>query len=411
MNFDISAAEKKHLRELAKRQREYANLPVMAERTRLWILHNRLQGERPMVVMEEGTFLGELLPPPQCESPAAAMIERQLAHSIAVHERIDDDKVIPDFFDVGLSIDVTWFGHTPKRTVASEGLGFHVTPLIEQIGRDFDKLGPSVFRFDAEHTDRFADAVNETIGDILPIRRKNHINHWCFGITQHMVNLMGMENMLCAMMDEPEEFHRLMRFITDELLRFLRWQQENGLLPLNNGNDYMGSGSYCFFDGPLGEPVCGPVRSVDLWGHLNSQESVGISARMYREMIFPYYAELAAQFGLLYYGCCEPVNAIWDDCLSHLPNLRKVSISPWCDEDFMAQRLAGSRTIYSRKPSPNFIGVHPALDADAFRAHIRKTADLTKGCKTEYIFRDIYTLSGNPGKVKEAVRITRELTQ
>ncbi len=220
-----------------------------------------------------------------------------------------------------------------------------------------------------------------------------------------------MENMLCAMMDEPEEFHRLMRFITDELLRFLRWQQESGLLLLNNGNDYMGSGSYCFHDGPLAEPISGPVRSVDLWGHLNSQESVGISPRMYRELIFPYYAELAAQFGLLYYGCCEPVNAIWDDCLAHLPNLRKVSISAWCDEEFMAQRLAGSRTIYSRKPSPNFIGVHPAFDADAFRAHIQKTADLTKGCKTEYIFRDIYTLSGNPGKVKEAVRITRELTQ
>ena len=52
-----------------------------------------------------------------------------------------------------------------------------------------------------------------------------------------------------------------------------------------------------------------------------------------------------------------------------------------------------------------------AFDEDAFRAYIRKTVELTKNCKTEFIFRDIYRLNGNLEKVKRAVAIVREETQ
>ena len=409
-DFNISTQERMYLREIAKKQLEYAKLPVMAERERLWRLHNALQGERPMIVMEEATFLGDIMPPLQCENSAAQAIERQLLHNITVHEMIDDDKVVPDFFDVPLKINVKWFGHDPQRTSADQSIGFHIDPVIESAAADFDKLKPSSFSYDQAGTQKHVDLVNETIGDILPAKLKNHINHWCFGITQHIVNLMTMENMFVSMMDEPEDFHRLMRFVTDELHRFLRWQEENRLLLLNHGNDYMGSGSYCFLDGFTDASVSEPVRSTSLWGHLNSQESVGISPSMFQNFMFPYYAEIASEFGLLYYGCCEPVDTIWDDCLSKLDNLRKVSISPWCDEEFMAKQLSGSQIIYSRKPSPNLIGLNHAFDDTAFRSHIQKTANLTRDCKTEFIFRDIYKLSGNTDKVRQAVSITREVT-
>ena len=65
---------------------------------------------------------------------------------------------------------------------------------------------------------------------------------------------------------------------------------------------------------------------------MDSQETSGLSPRMYAEIVFPYYREVMAQFGLVSYGCCEATHAIWEDCLSKVPNLRKVSISPWCDE-------------------------------------------------------------------------------
>jgi hypothetical protein len=47
INSTIPAPEKEYLRNLAKKLLDYARLPVMAERKRLWYLHNRLTGERP----------------------------------------------------------------------------------------------------------------------------------------------------------------------------------------------------------------------------------------------------------------------------------------------------------------------------------------------------------------------------
>ena len=64
-DFIITAEERRYLRELAKKQAEYAALPIMAERTALWYRHNALRGERPVVVMEMGTFERDMLPDPQ----------------------------------------------------------------------------------------------------------------------------------------------------------------------------------------------------------------------------------------------------------------------------------------------------------------------------------------------------------
>ena len=407
MSDRITASERDILRTLAKQQREYANLPVMAERERLWYLHNHLQGERPMVVMEEDAFIKEMLPLLRCENAAARQIEARLLQTIAAHEQIGDDKVVPDFYAVFSDIDFDFLGPPRQRTSAQKGVGFHIDPVIETLPEDLSKLRDTLYVYDKEKTERKIAAAQDVLGDILPVVYKNNFVHWNFGITMWLLLLMGMENMFYAMATEPESFHKLMRMATDDLIRCLRWQEENNLLTLNNGNDYLGSGSYCFNRVLPGADFAGTVRSANLWGHLNSQESVGISPGMFAEFIFPYYAELAAQFGLVYYGCCEPVHAYWDNCLCNLPGLRKVSISAWCDEEMMGQRLQSGRVIYSRKPSPNFLGVERAFDEQAFTAHIQKTAGLAKGCRAEFIFRDVYSLHGNPEKARRAVEITR----
>ncbi|MDR2631360.1 MAG: hypothetical protein LBC60_10595 [Spirochaetaceae bacterium] len=408
----IPAAEKEYLRELAKKQREYANLPVMAERKRLWYLHNRLAGERPMVVMEEDTFLPDILPKRRCEHPLAALIEGQLGQIIAAHETFDDDKVVPDFFSVNFAITTDFLGQKQKRIFAGQGPGFHIEPAFETLEEGLPLLRPSEYHCDEEAAKTLEKAAQDILGDILPLVRKNAFNHWFFTPTQLVVNLMGMENMYYAMMSEAEDFHRLMRLVVDDLKCCLRWQEEQGLLVLNNGNDYMGSGSFCFSDELPQEDYDGRIRSRDLWGHINSQESIGISPEQFAEFVYPYYEELAAEYGLVYYGCCEPVHAYWDSSLCRLPNLRKISISPWCDEGIMAERLAGSNVIYSRKPSPNFIGIKAEFDEEAFSAYIQKTAAALKGrCRAEFIFRDIYTLSGNPAKTRRAVELTRRIAE
>ena len=75
----------------------------------------------------------------------------------------------------------------------------------------------------------------------------------------------------------------------------------------------------------------------------------------------------------------------------------------------MGEALRGSGVIYSRKPSPNFIGVGAELDEEGFAAHISKTLTAARGCSAEIIFRDIYTLTGDRSKPGRAVQITRDL--
>ncbi|MGI5958831.1 MAG: hypothetical protein ACOX60_05395 [Massiliimalia sp.] len=402
----ITQKEREYLRELAKKQAEYAALPIMEERKRRWYLHNSLQGEEPMVVMEEMSFLDEILPPAQCETPLAKEMERQLLQNILAYEKINDDKVMPSTYDFPMQMDIKLWQHEPKKTFSQDGLGYHIDPMFEDLESGMEKLKPSLFSYDQQANQSRMDQVNDVLGDILPVRFINMQNYWGCGITQKAVDIMGMENMFCSMMIEPDLFHEFMSFITDDIIRCLRWQEENHLIMLNNGNDYMGSGSYCF-NHEL-ETFDGTVRSINTWGHLNSQESIGISPELYHEFVYPYYAKLAKEFGLVYYGCCEPVDPFWDDSISKYENLRKVSISAWCNEEFMAERLSGSKIIYSRKPSPNFIGIEKQFDEDAFRAYIRKTMELTKNCKKEFIFRDIYKLNGNEQKVRRAVEIVRE---
>lgn len=97
--------------------------------------------------------------------------------------------------------------------------------------------------------------------------------------------------------------------------------------------------------------------------------------------------------------------------LSRFTNLRRISISPWCDEQMMGQALRGKRIVYHRKPSPNFLGVGDKLDEEGLRAHIRQTVDCARGCTLEFTQRDVYTVHGSTQKVARYVEILREETQ
>jgi len=86
----VTEKEKQYLRDLAKKQMEYAHLDIMKERTQQWYEHNALCGTRPMLIMEMSTFQDSILPKPHCQSPEAQEIERQLMIPIINHELIDD---------------------------------------------------------------------------------------------------------------------------------------------------------------------------------------------------------------------------------------------------------------------------------------------------------------------------------
>ncbi|MCL2035306.1 MAG: hypothetical protein FWG94_11355 [Oscillospiraceae bacterium] len=74
----------------------------------------------------------------------------------------------------------------------------------------------------------------------------------------------------------------------------------------------------------------------------------------------------------------------------------------------MGEALRGRKTVYHRKPSPNFLSVGAPLDEDAFRGHIQKTLNAAKGCTLEITQRDVYTISNNENKARRHVGVIKE---
>lgn len=391
--------EKEYLKELGKRYEELAHSPVMAKRADLWLRHNDGDRSCSPVIIEIDSFLKDLLPELKCQDPFYRELEQIMLQEIVRAEEVGDDRVIPEKLELPMHIRFRHLDHVAKVTHASE-YGFHPEPVILDIEKDLAKLKPSVYSYDpAENAERL-----ERANEILPAELSNQSLRWLLMYTKCVVDMMGMEPYFYAMFDYPDKVHELLEFLRVDLEQYILWQEKEGLLTPTNGNHYVGSGSYGFTKTLTNEPVLS-----QMWGNMNSQESVGISPEMFGEFVFPYYEKTARLFGKVYWGCCEPVDGIWDDYISKLPHLSKVSISAWCNEDIMGEKLANSHVIYSRKPSPNFVGVPDVFDEEAFAAHIRKTAQSARDCNIEVIMRDIYTLKGDRSRAKKAVDITRSI--
>lgn len=414
MDYIIEENDRTILRELAKHQLELANREDNLEKKRLWYLHNALKGPRPMVHLEMWTFSQEILPQRlKCQGEFARQVETALYCNFLNQELFGDDRVTPDYFPLNYDC---WFqlfdipvhvDHTTNGQ-GQESLGHHFVSVLTDLAEDYPKLKPSSFGVDRETTEKKRNAINEAIGDILPVRMSMDC---LYSVpTQMLVHIMSMEDMMLSMYDEPELFQEMMGRIADDTIAYYRFLEKERLILPTTSFESVGQGTWSFNEELPGweEWEKRPFTTKDVWGFMDSQETVGISPEMYEEFIFPCYQKISGQYGLLSYGCCEPTDPIWDRCISKLPNLRKVSISPWCKEEFMGERLAGSSVIYHRKPSPNFLGVDAELDEEALRAHIRKSLLAARGCKMEITQRDVYTIHHNEKKARRYVEIIRQ---
>ena len=412
--YTISASDREILREVAKRQLEFANMEENKQKIKNWYLHNALKGEKPMIHLELWTFAQEILPQRlRCQGEYARQIETALYGNFINQELFGDDKVTPDFYPMGYD---TWFtlfdipvhvAHTTDKD-GNQSLGHQFQSVLEDLEEDYHKLKETKFGVDTELTMRKKQVIEEAIGDILPVKLQMDC---LYSVpTQMLVHIMSMENMMFAMYDYPELFKEMMDRIANDTLAYYKMLEEKRLILPTTSFESVGQGTWSFTEELPGweEWEKRPFTTKDVWGFMDSQETVGISPQMYEEFIFPCYKKISETYGMLSYGCCEPVDPIWDNCLSKLSNLRKVSISPWCKEEFMGERLKGTKVIYHRKPSPNLIGVDKVLDEDAVRKHIRKSLEAARGCKMEITQRDVYTIHNDVSKAKRYIELIRE---
>ena len=402
----ISAKDLGILREIAARKAALAHCTRNDEILAMW--HKQAQGVRdtPTVRLLYSNFKDEVLNARlRCEGNDARALEARLLAPMVGRELFDDDTPISDTFDVNL---ITWaspFGTKPKRTYAKNSKGFHIDPLTDDIEADIDLFRGGYFRSDLPATKAYCAYADEIFGDILPSRIT--VSSLTGAMTNPLVQLIGMENYYLAMYDAPDALHEIMETATSLYERYYDHLEAEKLLLPTNGYAPLAQESFSFTEEL---PAEGPITSTtQMWGFLESQETTAVSPETYGEFVYPYMDRLVKRYGLLSYGCCERVDALWENYLSKWNNLRKLSVSPFNDERRVGEYLRGTRVVYYSKPRAEFVTNPGPLDEEALRIYFREVAEAASGCLFEVAQREVGTIFGDFERGRRYVQIAREV--
>ena len=362
----IAASDRVLLRELAHRVRELSERPIEAEKRQLWLDHNELKATRPVVFCDPEHGWTEILPESvlACRGDMARSWEMLLRKEIFWAEGMRDDKVIEAVFRVPHVSRLTGWGLS-ERKIQHDEQGSYVweAPLTDYAMMDRLRF-PQVEVDEADSRD-LLDLAREVFGDILEVRRHSTW-WWTLGMTWTLVNLRGLSQVLYDFLDNSDSLHSLMAFLRDGTLSLLDRLEQQDLLALNNDGTYVGSGGFGWSRELPAPDFAGHVRTRDMWGFGESQETTCVSPEMFAEFVLPYQVPVLDRFGLNCYGCCEPLDARWQHVLQ-VPRLRRVSVSPWASVPGMAERL-GERYIFSYKPNPAYLAT-PTPDFGTIPRH------------------------------------------
>ncbi len=402
----VSDRDRDVLRGLAEQMGQLAVRPIEAEKRDLWYRHNALEATRPVVFCDPENGWNEIITPDQleCEGELARGWEMFLRKEIFWGRSMGDDKVIDAVFNVPYVFTESDWGMAEKVIKVATHGSYRWDPPLRSYD-DLEQLRFPEITLDHQTGDRLLELAREAFGNTLEVQRKG-VWWWTLGMTWTAINLRGLTQIMMDMYDNPIGLHRLMEILRDGHLAKLDFLQENGLLSLNTGNTYVGSGGFGFTDKLPQDDFDGQhVRTMDMWGFCESQETVRVSPKMFEEFVFPYQMPIMERFGLNCYGCCEPLDTRWE-VVKQFPRLRRVSVSAWADFEKMAENLGGDY-IYSLKPTPADLAL-PQIDEARIREDLRRMLEITRGCRVEVIMKDNHTIGNNPQNVTRWCQIAQE---
>ncbi len=405
----ISARDRAILRDLAQRIADLAADPVQEQRRRVWYAQNALKPVRPPVfISPEGSWT-ELIPEEslRCEGSAARDIERGLRRRIYPHEHFGDDQVVDAEYRVPFAVSSTGWGLRPKVTHPRAARGAYIWDAPIQRAQDIERIRTPTATHDPEESARRLARHQELLGDILDVKLHGRW-WWALGLIDEWTQLRGITQTFWDMIDDPEMVHAGMRRLMEGKLAWLEQLEELGVLSLNNGNDYVGSGGFGYTDELPAEDFAGRVRLRDMWGFCEAQTMSEVSPAMHERYVLPYQLPILERFGLNCYGCCEPLDLKLDFLLARVPRLRRISISPWADVPRTAEIL-GNRAIFSWKPNPALLAA-VQFDEEAVRRDIRETLAVARanGCVVEIVLKDTHTCNHRPERFDRWAQIALE---
>ncbi|MCK4590392.1 MAG: hypothetical protein KAT86_01460, partial [Candidatus Latescibacteria bacterium] len=363
------------LRELAKQYQDICADPVQEERRALWRKHNSLKGTRPLIYVR--AFAWHEMPQSECmcENPFFRQYEDFFRRHL-FWNTFDDDSIFEPWVTVQATRTCNGWGVSGERNFSDEpGGSFKVDYPIKQLS-DMETLRVPWHGVDEKKTSENAERLSNTIGDIIAINvdRGPAYRMWTGDLSTDLGYLRGIEHFMVDMLDNPDWLHRLVRFMSD------------GVLKTHDEAERAGDWGLCAHQNqamPYAEELKDPAPNVNgversqLWGYIAAQELTAVSPAMHDEFMLQYQLPILKPFGLVAYGCCEDLtNKI--DMLRQIPNLRRIAVSPFADVVKCAEQI-GRDYVVSYRPSPADM-VSYGFDRDRIRSILTTDLETCKDC-------------------------------
>jgi hypothetical protein len=401
------------LRDLGRQVAEIAALPDQQRTIAFWKKLNGLKPARPMVAIDqipwhEMNVNDELTL--RCTDAEAKKVETDLRRRLYRWRHMRADYVMEATLgiapvltgtDIGPKVEEDRAVGDPQNSVVG-----HLYHDQIQTEADLAKITMPQVQYDAAATGADIAAWREVFDGILTVEMQGMgpmLNVW-----DAIVMWRSVEGILMDLADRPEFLHQLMRRVTDAYSSRLDQYEALGVMAKHQ------SWIHCTgaWTDELPAPGFNPAkpRLKDNWVSGMAQIFGSVSPAMHQEFDLDYLNPLYARFGLVYYGCCEPLHAKLD-IVRKIPNVRKVSMSPWVDEDAGAAGL-GTKYVFSRKPTPALLA-GDRWDPQAVEDHLRKTITACRrtGTPLELIIKDISTVRYEPQRLWQWNDIAMRLVQ
>jgi hypothetical protein len=404
------------LRRLAGEVADIAALPVHREKAALWRRLNDLESVRPMVWINEVCW-HEMNVDDELtlttEHPWARDQERDLRRTLYQWRHMPGDMIVSDFLACPLAAHSTDFGiledvDLVKTDEKSEVVSRHFKIQIRDLP-DLEKIQMPRVAHHAAATEFRYRAMCDVYRDIMPVRKVGQTHIW-FTPWDYLIRWWGIEEAMLDMIERPALVHAGVERMVDAWMVELDQFVEQNLLSLDCDNTRIGSGGYGYTSRLPGEPFDpNYVKPHNLWGCSNAQIFSAVSPRMHWEFALEHDLRWLARFGLTYYGCCEPLDRKID-LLRRIPNLRKISVSPWCNTVRAVEQIGGDYVI-SRKPSPAILAEdnwHPERARQDLRDFLAATG---RRCHVELIMKDISTVRYRPQRLWQWAAIAAEVAE
>lgn len=400
--------DREMLRRLAGQYMEAAADPRNAENAKLYRAVNGLRMIRPVVLIDEEPWCeldtdGSLTL--MCEDDDCRGAELYLRKMLYKWRHHPVDMIVPPYLPVTKIIGGRsgWLEVKEKAAVTDGRNNIYSHYFEDQLEKteDIEKLQLPALTYEKAATERLRDKLQELLGDTAPVKivgYSSYISPWDL-----IARYRGVTPLLMDLVDRPEHMHAIMERVTEMYESQYRQYEELGLLESEPALIHC----TCGLCDELGAEKGAPVRRRNVWGRGMAQIFSTVSPSMHREFEIEYQKRLMAPFGLVYYGCCEPLDKKID-IISDIPHLRKVSVTPWADV-YRAAESIGKRYVVSAKANPAFVGA--GFDKDAVVKEISAILDACGkyGCSCEIILKDISTVGGHPENLARWAETVTEL--